>query len=64
MEINFRSTFTKVFENYKDIEKCQGIIQEFYSDVKQGAKDQEQNNHIIHLITKAVRILYQENLIV
>lgn len=68
MEANIKNTFIKVFEtlivlNENCIEICKSQIMEWHQMfIKNYKSDNEQMNLMIHLATKIIRLLYQENL--
>lgn len=65
MENIIRNTFKKIFENHKDLEKCKDMTRDLMTSFTKVKSDSDTNTAIIqHLITKIIRLIYQEILIV
>jgi hypothetical protein len=68
MEANIKNTFLKVFEtllqlNENCLDLCKSQISEWHQIFLKNYKtDNEQMNLMIHILTKIIRLLYQENL--
>jgi hypothetical protein len=62
LDQNAKIFFKNIFDNYKDLESNKEKIREWYNNIMKNENLNQQLLH--HLITKVIRLLYQENLIV
>ena len=65
MEVNIKNIIKNTFENISDIGKCKDALKEWHTSFLLSNKnDHEQVALMCHKITKIIRLVYQENLIV
>jgi hypothetical protein len=67
MEAKIKNIFERVFENYKNLDRCKEIIRDSFKEIKEAQInkiDSEQNSLMNHIITKILRLLNQEKLTV
>jgi hypothetical protein len=65
MELNIKNTYKKIFENHKNLQKCKEITKDLMTSLSKVKADSDSNTGLIqHLITKIIRHIYQEILIV
>ncbi len=65
MEIIIKNTFKKIFENHRNLQKCKEMTKDLVTSLTKVKTESETNTGLIqHLITKIIRHIYQEILIV
>ncbi len=65
MDSNIKNVFINVFSNISDINKSKEIVKEWFQSFLMKVKnDQEHMTLLSHLVTKLIRMVYQENLTV
>jgi hypothetical protein len=65
MDSNIKNVFNNVFSHISDLNKSKEIVKEWFQNFLMKVKnDQEHLTLVSHLVTKILRMVYQENLAV
>ena len=63
MDSNIKNVFNNVFENISDLGKSKEIVREWFQTIIVKVKNDPEHVALLsHLVTKLIRLVYQENL--